>query len=184
MVRIYDKAVESRGAIPSVRFETQWRDDYATKLFYEIMACEGWASAQKMAVRYSLGSVDFIDRIDEVLSRCPRLEWWAEFLRFAGDTSRLSAPRVQPMVSDKKRWIENQVVGTIALICKCMGHAETWEWLSKEVQHKKEHLSSAAQAYYRSWLDRIAVESMEFESAVAYHQYTSSIDSFLSWEGT
>jgi hypothetical protein len=66
------------------------------------------------------GAVDFIDRqspsrIGKEIKSCPRLDWW-EFV--VGDVPRirLSRPRKEKTIKKAIKWIEKQVLPTLAMV--------------------------------------------------------------------
>jgi DNA relaxase NicK len=166
-VRIYDKNVESKGEVNSIRFEVQFRDDLAHYSFLMYFAHESCEPAVKEASSYALGSVDFIDRVSSVLSRCPRSAFWEDFIALVGEAVRLSVPRLQTMLSDKKRWVENQVVGTIALISRCIGYDDTLHWLQQQIREKLVARNTRADEFVQTWKDRLVVERGGFEDFFA-----------------
>jgi hypothetical protein len=162
-IRIYDKYVESRGAINSIRYEVQWRDRLAHIAFEKFFTPTSRSDANSLLSKLAVGAIDFISRCSEILSRCPRKSFWAEFLQRIGQPIKISMRRIQPMISDKKRWIEHQVVGTLALISSCQGLASTLDWLYREIIAVRERDSPGAVAWRDTWRDRVLVESGQFE---------------------
>jgi hypothetical protein len=77
------------------------------------------------------------------------------------------------MISDKKRWIERQVAGTIALIAGCQGLDKTFDWLYREVLAARDRLSPSAFAWIDTWRDRVIVESGEFEDWRAIQSWSA-----------
>jgi DNA relaxase NicK len=164
-VRIYDKAVESKGLIDAIRYEVQWRDELAHKCFMALFSSDSFEDGSKLVSQYAVGSVHFLSRVDKNLPRCPVKPWWQEFIDKVGERLKLSVPRVQPMLSDKKRWIERQVAATIAVIVRCMGFDDAFHWLEREVREKLAHQSGRADSFVRTWHDRQEVERLGFEDA-------------------
>ncbi len=162
-VRIYDKFVESRGEIDAIRYEVQWRDELAHACFTQLFSAGNPEHGSQIVSGYAVGSVSFIRRTSRTLSRCPVFDWWQDFVDRVGFCLKLSVPRIQPMLSAKKRWIENQVAGTIALITRCMGFDDAFAWLEREVREKLTNLPSRAVSFVESWRDRQVVERGEFE---------------------
>jgi DNA relaxase NicK len=177
MIRVYDKNVESKGKVPSIRLEGQYRDGYAEAMWQALCGCiDGRGGYNGKLNSFCVGGIDFIERKSSVRSRCPRLQWWAEWIEKLGGSSRMSVPKVQTLVSDKKRWIEKQVVGTLAVLRKVMGTVESIEWLSNAIAKKAENMSDSAKAFCRTCVDRLKVETMEFEEAMEYHAYCRSME--------
>lgn len=162
-VRIYDKNVESKGAVNSIRYEVQWRDGLAQAAFEEFFSTSGCEEGERCLSSLAVGAVSFYRRRNPVLHRSTPLETWTEFVGRVGSASKLSARRIQPMISDKIRWIESQVAGTIGLISKIKGFDVTFNWLERIVREKIASMSTSAIAYVDTWRDRLQVERGDFD---------------------
>lgn len=82
MLRVYDKAIESKGVIDAVRFELEIKKEAAAHVQRELKDAhwgEVWAS-------HLVKLIDFRDRsVDSNVNRCPRIEW---FESLVGDAKR------------------------------------------------------------------------------------------------
>ena len=83
LLRVYDKEAESGGAIPSVRFELQCRDEYATKMAADLVAA--WEAGESLGPVWAAHVVGFVDlreakghRSNSAKRR--RLGWWQELV--------------------------------------------------------------------------------------------------------
>ena len=97
-IRIYDKNVQSKGEIDSIRYEVQWRSSRAETIFGLYSSCGDLESGSVDMCDFALGAVDFVERSSTVLSRCKRLPWWEEFCRRVGNSRKLQI-RVQQRLS-------------------------------------------------------------------------------------
>jgi DNA relaxase NicK len=118
-VRCYTKWLESNGQVDSNRFEVEFSQHYAKQLFHLLSTLElsCWVDAM---VSFVTGAVDFVDRqstdgIRKDVANCPRLDWW-EFV--VGDVPRirLSKPRKEKTIRKAIKWIEKQVLPTMAMV--------------------------------------------------------------------
>ncbi|NJL71620.1 MAG: replication initiation factor domain-containing protein [Candidatus Competibacteraceae bacterium] len=102
ILRIYDKNVESRGEINAIRVELQARDTIAHSYFVDYFSTpEIGDRAQRTSMR-AIGHYRFVEDTSEVLSRCPDVEWWADFVQRVGGRVKVAVRRLAPMLSDKK----------------------------------------------------------------------------------
>lgn len=163
LVRIYDKNEESNGEINSIRYEVQWRGAYAAHAFNLFSATSDIEKATKAVSDVALGAVTFIHRTNNVVSRCDMVQYWANFISRVGESCKMSVRRLQPLISDKKRWIEKQVVGTIGLITKCFGWDNTMNWLEREIREKMANPPSMHSSYVNTFYARVNVEGCNFE---------------------
>lgn len=162
-VRIYDKNVESKGKINSIRYEIQWRNELAQAAFEKLFSVGRHEDGGKTLSSLAVGAISFYRRRDAVLSRSTPLEVWSEFVEQVGGAIKMSVQRIQPMVSDKMRWIESQVAGTLALISQIKGFDDTLNWLERLMREKLNKMPSSGVMYVKSWFDRISVEKGKFE---------------------
>lgn len=162
LIRAYDKEVESNGEIKSFRFETQWRNSYAHEAFTQYFGETDSKVATNTLSRLAVGSVRFIRRHSKVASRCPTVGWWAKFIKRVGGATKMSVRRLHPLISDKIRWIESQVMGTLAVISRVKGFDDTINWLERQIREKAAHLSSMQSCYTFTCFDRLVVERGDF----------------------
>lgn len=162
-IRIYDKNVESKGQINSIRYEIQWRDNLSQAAFEKLFSASGHEDGGKALSSLAVGAISLYQRRNAVLSRSTPLPMWQEFVAKVGGASKLSARRIQPMISDKIRWIESQVIRTLALISQIKGFDDTINWIERRMREAAEKMPSSGIMYVKSWFDRISVEKGKFE---------------------
>ena len=86
-VIVYDKALESRGEINSVRLEARFAKEAAELLFTELAQHEcGQALEAQMRAAIG-GAIDFRDRkgVHRHKDRMPRFDWWQQVLDVLGE---------------------------------------------------------------------------------------------------
>jgi len=164
-LRVYDKNVESNGEINSIRMECQYRDDKAHSIFIKFAGSDTDAEACDYSSRATISEFGFVIRDNETLSRCSSVDWWVSFCDRIGTKVSTSISRLQTMVSDKMRWIEEQVAGTLALLSRCKGRVAIRDWLDSLITKKGVANKDKIEYYYKNWVDRIVVERMGFSDA-------------------
>lgn len=94
LLRVYDKRGESKGAIPSVRFELQCRDEYATKLGADLLAAQD--QGDSLAGVWAAHVVGFVDlRVAKghrsESAKRQRLGWWERLVGKSGPVTLAKA---------------------------------------------------------------------------------------------
>jgi DNA relaxase NicK len=120
-IRIYDKLIESKGAVDCIRYEVEFKGAYAAKVFDEFSNAPTVTVAFDLAAKYAVGCIDFIDRVDKNVDRCPIAPWWTSFVEAVGGRKRMSVPRIKQTVSRIIKWHERQVSRGLALLAECKG---------------------------------------------------------------
>ncbi len=103
LLRVYDKQAESSGAIRSVRFELQCRDESATTLAADLLAARaGGESLATVAMDHLVGFVDLrVPQGSRSSSQLwPRVDWWAKFV---GAARAARIPRGDP--TGAEQWL-------------------------------------------------------------------------------
>jgi hypothetical protein len=104
-LKVYDKSIESGGAIDAVRWELMVRDEAAQSLV-DVAYKRRWG---KLWAARVVQLIDFRDRtVASSMERCPRLPWFAAIV---GDATkaRVYDPTPPRTLGDLDRWIEHQV---------------------------------------------------------------------------
>jgi len=162
-IRIYDKNVESKGEINSIRYEIQWRDEYSQIAYEKFFGnCQVEESSSQIS-GLAVGALCFYTRRNKVLSRSVILPMWESFIARVGSSVKMSKRVLQPLISQKIAWVESQVAGTIGLITKIKGFDETFNWLERVVREKISTMSSSKIMFVDSWFDRLQVERGDFD---------------------
>lgn len=144
-LRVYDKTVESKGAVDAIRWELQLRRAKATEM------CNLWLDVQKdqgstVAACLSgavAGAVDFIDRSakGKDLSRCDRLPWWEKIRSYLSAAYKLKPKQKEVLMDKKIGWLCHAVMPSLALVKRYMGDALFWRFVDEEIQEKEPLLS-------------------------------------------
>jgi hypothetical protein len=115
-VRVYDKLLESRGAIDAVRFELETAGDVAELLFAELADCDDDEVFKRKLRRVLAGAVDFRDRGQERnVDRMPRLSWWAAVVDALAEPLRMVAHHVTPALQSTLEYLRRSYSKTLAI---------------------------------------------------------------------
>lgn len=125
LVRIYDKALESKGAINSIRIESELHDEQADLWFAEYcnMTTEQLHTGGAVFLAaVPLGKVKFLDKASgDRLSRRKMLGWWADFVARVGVLIRIGSYRVPPSLERLQKWHDSQVAISLAVLQEAWG---------------------------------------------------------------
>jgi Replication initiation factor len=133
-LRIYDKALESQGENPSIRWELELCDKRAKMAYECLVLCASqdadWEKIFAQAIGAFIGGcIDFKRRDGRAgsknLSRCERYPFWQAILQKL-DAAELRIEQPQKTIEKAKRYVETQVAGTLQMLAKAMGK----HWLS------------------------------------------------------
>jgi Replication initiation factor len=125
-VRIYDKTVESGGAIDATRLEVEFSGDKCKQVvgFLASLPFEEFASN---IVGIISGSLDFIDRSFSPghPERCPRLAWWSAIVDRV-DKIGLTTSRPVQTIQRIKSWVNKQVAPSLVTIMQTFDDMDSW----------------------------------------------------------
>jgi hypothetical protein len=165
LVRVYDKNAESKGEINSIRYEVQWRDELAQAALLLYCADSDCDDTVSEISRRGVGAVRFIERVSEVASRCPLVDWYQEFVNRVGGWCKHSVSRLQTTITDKIRWVERSVAKTLALVCSWHGFDNGMWWLEKIIREATVNQSRKNEAYVETLRRRLSVSAMSYGDA-------------------
>lgn len=130
MYRLYDKSAESNGKIDAYRLECELKDFKAKQLWELMMQLPDSNDNARMEMYQSLllevlvGGVDFRDlSVDSNMSRCPKLQWWADFLDYVHSSGglKLGAARSESSLQKTLTWVKRQVETSLAMLRDVLG---------------------------------------------------------------
>jgi DNA relaxase NicK len=159
LLRVYDKTVESDGAIDAIRWESQFRDSQADQIFGNWvnmapseLATKGTAFLAEVVV----GTVQFCDRSDESeehISNCPELPWWTAFKQRVGQGVRITAAKKKPLLEDSLNWITRAVMPKLSMVRKIFAEGFQAYFESEMSAGEKRHNYSHKAIIEQSKLD-------------------------------
>ncbi len=122
VLRVYDKAKQSRGAVMSIRWELVLRKQ-AAQAIQRDLAVRAWAPLfNSQLLRFA----DFRDReADPKIARCPRLWWYDEII---GDVTKARPYMPTPVYSAEKsmRHFKRNQAPVLAALVASQGGAIDW----------------------------------------------------------
>lgn len=129
MYRYYDKNAESKGQINAFRLEAELKDFKAKQVWDLITQIpENDANAlqfyQSILLEVVIGGIDFRNlSADSNKTRCPKLEWWQEFIDYVHSTGgiKLTGIRSKSSLQKTVSWVKNQVETSLAMLRDVLG---------------------------------------------------------------
>lgn len=157
--RFYDKNVESGGVIDANRIEVELKRSKAHQAFLAWLQppAGNELEAAKILAEILVGQMDFIERREGEthLDRCPRLQWWQEFLDAVASGVKLSPIRDVPTIERSLEWLEKKVFPTIVALERALGEQAQSLWESFRewgTQHQtRRHEMMIAAARLEGW---------------------------------
>lgn len=144
-IRIYDKKLESNGAIDAVRLETVLRNDKAKNFVVEYMKLENFGNLAFLANKVINNYIRFIKKNDENISRCSNAEWWEAFLLTCEKIS-LSKGKESVTLEKVCSWMERQCASALKLIIETKGEYYVRRMVDKaKLNDKHERLKAEYQ---------------------------------------
>ncbi len=145
-LRIYDKSVESNGALDCIRYEVEFKDDKAQTLFDQWLShdFQDEQGAAKIIAGAVLGAVRFCDRSseDKNLDRCEDLPWYTKLCDSVVSGFRLRVRKKERFLDDSFRWVEKAVMPTLAMLRRYMGDADFLQWVYDQTDEQMLLLSN------------------------------------------
>lgn len=149
-LRVYDKALESDGENRAVRWELELSDHYARLAVAEIldaMAKSDMTEESSCTLvaatigKVIAGSIDFLHRDQRAgsknLSRLERYEFWSVILAKLTGRLRLVGRILKKTIERAKRWVGEQMVGTMQMICEATGEQHFFPWLVEQISGER-----------------------------------------------
>lgn len=143
-LRVYDALPVHK--VDAIDWEMQCRDELAQQTFNSLCDCynapidcrDNLVSAYISGV--VLGVVEFVHKIPGVrLSRCPRHQWWLDFIKDVGERIRHSIPSKTYTVDRCLQWLNKQVVTMMSALRNGLGATYFDEWLQGEMVNAEIH---------------------------------------------
>lgn len=153
MLRIYDKDVESNGAIDAVRYEFELHVKYARDMFEYLIEHK-----TVDFISYLRSFFDVIERNDSNISRCSLLPEWEEWLSKLDFSEELPEKTEIPHYSSDQRkfdttyWLLNNCLRSIKGFVECFG----WDCLHDYVRQDNRPIPEK----YRLLLDTVQKDGL------------------------
>lgn len=157
---IYNKHAESKGEIDSHRLEARLRDDVANQAYRDWISLPLELHPQYLA-GLVVGCVEFVNRgVEKNVKRMPELDWWKEFKDAVACSIRHSIQQLTTNLRKAKKWVNHQVVKTLAIVREVVGGKAWANWLCKEVDGAPVRFNEKDRAKIAQW-------RYEFEEGLA-----------------
>ena len=147
---IYDKAIESKGKINSIRLELRLRDELSDNVYRYLFEREFRPLDVAACI---LGSVKFLNRTkqDKNLDRLPLLKWWQSFIEYLEATPfKINRPKVVRHVESTVNWLCRQVSSSLAVLSRVMGDRLVSKLLSiGNIRYKRSNWYRALEKSFR-----------------------------------
>jgi hypothetical protein len=153
--RMYNKAAEQKKLdLKWWRNELELKGKQAkitSELIYNSLGYDE-IQLKELIVDLVLGRIDFLDRTKSKkgegnVSRCPRLEWWEQFLSFVkANPLRLSPPSPQKTLEKTMRFLHRQVATSLAIVHQVYGDKGFQRVLSELLSDGLDRLTDAHEA--------------------------------------
>ena len=135
-VRCYDKGIESKGEINSVRWESEFSKEKAQSVVFELYKTGSLDEMVSVIASLIGGSIDFVDRASAHLDRAKRLSWWQEILDILGSATFETSRRIKT-VEKAQTWVECSVAPSLKMLQVALGREGFSEWLETVVSSKQ-----------------------------------------------
>lgn len=141
MLCIYDKQIESKGAINAIRLEYRFFDKKADYFFQKYATCNDDVLRSKIQCGMALARIGFTPpegRTKHVTRLC---RIWIELCDSIADRVKTTFPKEPSTITDKEEWIEHKVVPSMCAIIAYHGWIKFWKWLRRLISHQLAKLS-------------------------------------------
>ncbi len=154
--RIYEKELESKGKLRSIRFEAEFHDEVAHDIWSDWLSISDEdfdVLSPSFLSGITVGVVEFVDRSlsPKHIMRMRRLPWWEGFVDAVGAHIRHSLPREITSLDRAMRWVERQVFGTLAILRKVLGIHRYRAWHDEKLAEKDSILNEERRAKIKIW---------------------------------
>ena len=153
-VTIYDKAVESKGRISSIRVEVRLRDELAQRVWDKLFPTF-WKP--ELVVDYILGTVSFLEKHGKNLCRGKILGWWRQFLGYVAASPKKvkRMPRLRT-IEKTASWLRRQVAPTLTALSRVVGPRLICRLLDEgDRRYKKNEWLKTLEAQFRLELKEV-----------------------------
>jgi DNA relaxase NicK len=160
LVRIYDKALESNGKKNCVRWEVQFRRDYAHQLFCDFTTITGVDTDELLLSFLAgsvLGSIRFVNRRSgDRLSRQEELKWYQELQQTIALAIPVSVFRKESKIRQSMAYIEKQFGIRLNMIRNALGRSAFNNWINSVCNRSERRLTPHHRMIRDVWMAEIA----------------------------
>jgi hypothetical protein len=135
-MRCYDKDLESKGAIDSIRWEAEFSKERANAVFFKIALSLSLQEFVTNIAAFIGGVMDFIERKGKNLDRAERLAFWDHILEILGSAA-IRNPRPVKTVEKAVGWMEHSVFASAQMVRLALGDEVFMSWLDDGIKEAK-----------------------------------------------
>lgn len=143
--RIYDKNLESKGKEDCIRWEMEFTQDHADKVFGYLAGCSGHVdSFVVMCGAMVASNILFVHRTgDNNVRRLKVYDWWEKIREILGSTLRIRIAKKKCTLKGMIDWAERQVSSTLAVISKSLKtDRDYYEWMEHIIENGTDKMSN------------------------------------------
>jgi DNA relaxase NicK len=135
-LRCYDKDLQTKGAVCSIRWEVEFSKEKARDIFFRLSQLNSMEEFAAMIAALIGGSIDFVDRKGIHLDRMQRLDFWERIVSQLGAVKFRNPKRVKS-VEKAQDWIERSVVPSVEMLRKALGDEHFYTWFESQIKGAK-----------------------------------------------
>ena len=140
-LRVYDKELETRGRIKSIRWEPELTKGFAEKAFMELYKVAGDIERFTATIGGLVGGcICFVNRTskpkEKNIPRLGVLPFWIEICEELG-VVRLKNPQKVSTIETSIGWVERSVASPLVKIRKALGPEKFFSWLFDQMDEKE-----------------------------------------------
>lgn len=155
---IYDKNIESGGAINAIRMEYRFYDEKANYFFNCFLANGAKDSIAQKISGACLGRIGACESKLVTGKALALLRIWHQLSTSIAEKIKTTFPKKPTTIENKKEWISKSVAPTLAMLLTSMGYRKFLKWLLNLVSGATKKLKTAQiinLKYLRQWEDFI-----------------------------
>lgn len=144
-MRIYDKWLESDGEMNCIRYEDEFSQDKAHKVFKQLAACRGSLNAfATICGAIIAGNISFVRRTGEKnIGRLDVYEFWEEIKEILGGELSVRIKKKVNTLTGIVSWTERQVAPSLACIRKVfVSDQKFFSWIMDLVDDGKSRMNA------------------------------------------
>jgi hypothetical protein len=135
-LRCYDKFLESKGAINSIRWEVEFSKARANQIFFKLAMTYSMVEFVSLIAQFIGGSIDFIERHGKRLNPMDRLAFWEQILDTLG-AATIRNPQPEKSIEKAENWISKTCSSTMQMIIQAKGETAFYEWLNTQIDQAR-----------------------------------------------
>lgn len=132
--KCYEKELESKGEVKSIRWEVQFSKAKANEIFFNLAMAQDLTDFATQIALFIGGSIDFIERNGRRRDPRDRLAFWEQILHHLG-AAKLRSAQPNKSIDTSMGWIETSVSPSLEKIRRAIGDDHYYEWLQNQLEN-------------------------------------------------